>query len=74
MRLPIPGIDPVSLLLDEIETTGDLRFSGTDLESGARVTVVIERKPNDHAPAGSVATLTRGLVLVLTVETLDALQ
>ena len=74
MRIPIPEIEPVAIALDEIETTGDVRFSGVDLESGARVTVLIERKPNDRASDKTTGRDAAGLVLVLTMETIAARQ
>ncbi len=69
MRIPVPDIEPVAIALDQIEASGDVRFSGLDLESGARVTVLIERaapNPNDERPKREA----QGLVLVLTMETI----
>lgn len=67
MKLPLPPITPVAIALDEISTTGDVSFSGIDLDSGARVTVSIKA---DHAdPAAKPSDLTPTLVLVLSIET-----
>ena len=73
MRVPIPEIDPVAIALDEIDASGDVRFSGVDLESGARVTVLIERKPADTSKRDTSHDAT-GLVLVLTMEALQSRQ
>lgn len=75
MRVPIPEVDPVAIALDEIDTTGDVRFSGVDLETGARVTVLIERAPQDPSAVVDISKRSAaGLVLVLTVETIAARQ
>lgn len=69
MRVPLPEIEPVAIALDQIQTSGDVKFSGIDLESGAKVTVLIER--SDAAPAGPPKQRSaHGLVLVLSIEAL----
>lgn len=73
MRIPIPEIDPVAISIDRLESGGDIRFSGVDLESGARVSVVIERKDGEVAATGANLTGS-GLVLVLRMERLGAHQ
>ena len=76
MRLPIPQVEPVAIALDQIDTTGDVRFTGVDLETGARVTVMIERTPKDRTASGAASAKrsATGLVLVLTVETIAGRQ
>ncbi len=73
MRLPIPDLDPVAIALDRVESSGDLRFSGIDLESGARVSISIDRRPQDAAVDASTLDA-HGLVLVLSLETLPKRQ
>lgn len=74
MRVPIPEIDPVAIALDEIDASGDVRFSGIDLETGSRVTVSVQRQPTDRALSEESREPTTGLVLVLTMETLASRQ
>ena len=74
MRVPIPQIEPVAIALDEIQTTGDVRFTGIDLESGARVSVLIERTPSPRPKSDAATRPATGLVLVLTMETLSTRQ
>jgi hypothetical protein len=74
MRVPIPQIDPVAIALDEIQTSGDVRFTGIDLDSGARVSVLIERSPSPRPNSDSVVRPANGLVLVLTMATLAGRQ
>lgn len=74
MRVPLPDIEPVAMMIEEIETTGDLRFTGVDLGNGARVTVAIERTPSDRPAGADVCKPTQALILVLTMETLDSLN
>jgi hypothetical protein len=73
MRIPIPEIEPVIIALESIDATGDVRFSGVDLESGARVVVSVDRRPADHARAAA-SYQASGLVLVLTIEAITKHQ
>ena len=73
MHIPIPEIDPVAISIDRLESGGDIRFSGVDLDSGARVSVLIERKAVDHQATGADVSGS-GLVLVLRMERLGARQ
>ena len=66
MRFDMTGVEPVAIALDRIEAEGALRFSGLDLESGARVVVTIERE-EATTPTGGGAVDLGGLVLVLTL-------
>ena len=74
MKLPIPGVDPVAIALDEIQAGGDVRFSGIDLESGARVTVMIERAAPSDTPSEAPKPAAAGLVLMLTLHTVEGRQ
>ncbi|MEO6377503.1 MAG: hypothetical protein ABIO37_05700 [Caulobacteraceae bacterium] len=74
MRVPIPQIEPVAIALDEIQTAGDVRFTGIDLESGARVSVLIERASATRPHSDAAIRPANGLVLVLTMETLAGRQ
>lgn len=72
MRTPIPNIDPVAIALDEVAVGPQLRFSGIDLETGHRVSVSIDR-PGTRIDGHDVLHLQgRGLLLLLSVETIDA--
>ena len=66
MKVPLPGIEPVAIALESIDATGDVRFSGIDLETGSRVVVSIDRTATDHVISDTHQA--NGLVLVLTVE------
>lgn len=70
MRVPIATIDPVAILLDELDTAGEVTFGGVDLDSGARVTVTIERDPLG-GPAPSPDPDRSSLILVLSIQQLQ---
>ncbi len=74
MHVPILAIEPVAIALDRIETTGDIRFSGVDLETGARVTVTILTASSEHPVSDGSTQDASGLVLVLSMETLKPRQ
>jgi hypothetical protein len=74
MKVPLPGIAPVEIALESIEAEGDLRFSGVDIESGARVTVMIARGDRRDPPFPEAETTLKGLVLVLTMQTIKGRQ
>ena len=73
MLIPIPEIDPVAISIDRLESGSDIRFSGVDLDSGARVSVLIERLAVGRTATGADLTGS-GLVLVLRMERLGARQ
>ena len=63
MRIPLPEIEPVAIALDQLEASDRVRFSGIDLDNGARVTVTIDRDA-DQSAADPGLQRTAGLVLL----------
>ncbi|MDQ2762098.1 MAG: hypothetical protein M3Y22_00940 [Pseudomonadota bacterium] len=61
-------IDPVAIALDAIDAGQDVRFNGVDLETGARVSVVVERPTFHFREHVRTRYHAQGLVLTLTVE------
>ncbi|HLZ77150.1 hypothetical protein [Phenylobacterium sp.] len=68
----LPNIDPIAIALDRIEMTPDPAFSGVDLDTGAFVRITFERHAVQPASPCGDNLLAAGLVLVLTVQQLDA--
>lgn len=71
MKTPIPGVDPVAIALDQIEAGEAVRLSGIDLETGCRVSVWIERTAADSNLTGPHQPAAVGLVLVLSIQTIE---
>jgi hypothetical protein len=72
MRRPIAAIEPVAVALDQIDAGPRTRFTGIDLETGARISVVVERSEPPSTPAENFICHAQGLLLVLSIETLKA--
>jgi hypothetical protein len=67
MSITAEDLDPVAIALERIEVGADVRFVGIDVETGARMSILIEHM----LPIGSQITALHdaaGLVLLLTVE------
>ena len=72
MSSPIPNIDPVAIALDEVAVGPQLKFSGIDLETGLRISVSVDR-PGARIEGTDVLRFQgRGLLLLLSVESIDA--
>lgn len=71
MKTPIPGVDPVAIALDQIEAGKAVRLSGIDLETGCRVNILIERTAADSNLAAPPQPAAAGLVLVLSIQTIE---
>lgn len=67
MENPEMDLDPVAIALTEIEGGSVIRFRGTDIESGATVSVLVET--NGIAQTGTPGPIYEadGLVLLLTI-------
>ena len=74
MRTRILDIEPVAIALLDIDMTGELRFSGIDLDSGELVTVSIERLGLGSQQSDNAAAQQDGLVLLLSLHTVDGLR
>jgi len=74
MRTRILDIEPVAIALLDIDMTGELRFSGIDLDSGELVTVAIERLGLGPQQSDNAAAQQDGLVLLLSLHTVDGLR
>jgi hypothetical protein len=69
MDEPNAIFEPVAIVLRQIEIGPRMRFVGTDLESGAMVSVVVETTYHQRLPAHDRNVECDGLVLMLTIET-----
>jgi hypothetical protein len=72
MKLGRCDLDPVAIALTQIEVGGTMRFSGTDLDSGAEMAVAIETSAQAKASDPSAIYEAHGLVLMLTIETISS--
>jgi len=68
MPTEFDGLEPVAIALDEIEVADSVRLSGIDLETGLRATVLVEKRPSDHAMRSPHPRIATGLVLTLSIE------
>ena len=69
MTLATDDLCPVAILLDQVDVGADVRLSGIDAKSGARISVLIEHMlPATDRPSSIYDA--SGLVLLLTIEAL----
>ncbi|PTS89116.1 MULTISPECIES: hypothetical protein [unclassified Caulobacter] len=66
----IADIQPVAVALEDVQGVHDLRFNGIDLETGNRISILIERDIRDHAIATDRQFSATGLVLLLSIKRL----
>jgi len=69
----IADIQPVAVALEDVQGVHDLRFNGIDLETGNRISILIERDIRDHAIATDHQFSATGLVLLLSIKRLTDL-
>ena len=69
MSAPLTDLRPFIVALDVIELAKNVRFDGFDLDTGLRVSVVIERSAPEQTPT-TTAYAAEGLVLMLTVQSI----
>lgn len=67
MSAPLTDLRPFIVALDVIELAKGIRFDGFDLDTGRRVSVVIERSAPEQTQT-ITAYAAEGLVLMLTVQ------
>lgn len=67
MANELGGLEPVAIVLEEVEIADTVRLSGIDLDTGLRASVLIERT-GMPAAAATFKQQAMGLVLTLTVQ------
>lgn len=71
MNLGKCELDPVAIVLTEIEVGRTMRFTGIDLESGANMVVAVDCSTHHGLPEPSRSFKADGFILMLTIEPID---